>query len=312
MIKIFNEKAYIDNYIKDGFRNLRKWGFDAKLYVRWLKLPLEDGGRGEEFSKAQCKEELLRKLKKNQFFNLSKSYQYINDLIEQAWKDKTPLLDIKTIPVSYSTMNWFKMQGLKKNEIKLLFALYIGYLIKQYKYDKEYCKMFDLFVDREFLRTNSNIAKGYSIRNAIGILADKGFIYYPGHKITITFIDREDFKECENDISNIYNFSLEELENIGNTLFTYYDQHKFCLTCGKLIPNHPNKKYCDECYLKRNREKAKQKYEQQENKNLICEQCGKDFIISANGKRVICEDCQKEKEKELNRKRVQKYRELNK
>lgn len=308
MIKIFNEKAYIDNYIKDGFRNLRKWGFDAKLYVRWLKLPMEDGGRGEEFSKAQCKEELLRKLKKNQFFNLSKSYQYINDLIEQAWKDKTPLLDIKTIPVSYATMNWFKMQGLKKNEIKLLFTLYLGYLIKQHKYAKEYCKVFDLFIDREFLRTNSNIAKGYSIRNAIGVFADKGLIHYPGHKITLTFIDREDFKECENDISDIYNFSLEELDNIGNTLFTYYEQHRFCLACGKLIPEHPNKKYCDECYEQRNREKAKERYEQQEEKTLICEQCGKEFTISANGKRKKCEQCYKDFCKERDRLRKQSER----
>lgn len=315
MIRIFDEKAYIDNYIKHGFKNISKLRRDAILYVRWLKLPLEDGGCGEMLSKKECENALLKKCRKIPYLNIDSKPDYIKTIMDKAWKDKHPLLSIKEIPISISVMNWFKQQGLKKNEIKLLFTLYIGYLIKMIKYnDIEICCWFNQINDRDFLRGNANITTGTSVKKILNVFRDKRFIQHEGKRFKLIFINLEDFKRCEED-KNKFIFKTSNLEDIGNTLYNYYDEKRFCLKCGKVIPVVTNKKYCDDCYggikKEKDRKKSEKQYHKKDNKKVTCVNCGEEFELNPKSrmKDPRCSNCYKKYRKELIRNKVQENRE---
>lgn len=318
MIRIFNERAYIDNYIKYGFKNISKLRRDAILYVRWLKLPIEDGGCGEMLSKKECERELLKKCRKIPYLNIDSKPDYIQTIMDKAWKDKHPLLNIKEIPVSVSVMNWFRRQGLKKNEIKLLFTLYMGYLIKMEKYhEDEICRWFNQINDRDFLRGNANITTGTSVKKILNVFRDKQFIQHEGKRFKITFIDLEDFKECEKDKEKFI-FKTQNLEEIGNTLYGYYDERRFCLKCGKMIPVVTSKKYCDECYEEIKKEKdlkrLEKTYQHKENKKVQCIDCGKEFELNPKSrmKEIRCSDCYDAHRKKIIKEKVYQKREQQK
>ena len=308
MISIFDEKAYIEIYIKQGFKNLSTWTRDAILYVRWLKLPYEDGGCGRELSKKQCKEELVKICKKSvPLFNEMSDYKKINTIIEKAWKNKEPLFQIKNIHISHTTFSWFKKQGLRKNETKLLFTLYIGYLIKKKRFKDGDPTWFSQIKDREFLRSNSNISTSCSIKKTLNIFRDKGLIDLRGEYFSILFINDENFKHYENNVTRIEIITGPDLYNIGDTLYKFYDNYKYCEECGKLIENSKNKKYCEECAKKR---KYKPKDLSEQIKKVICINCKKEFETSSknNKEEYRCTDCKKEHDRNLTRLRVKKYR----
>lgn len=308
LISIFDERAYIDIYIKQGFKNLGTWTRDAILYVRWLKLPYDQGGCGRELSKKECKEELIRICKKSvPLFNEMSDYKKINNIIDRAWKNKDPLIQIKDIPVSHTTFSWFKEQKLKKNETKLLFTLYIGYLIKKKRFKEGNPAWFSQIKDREFLRSNSNISTSCSIKKTLNLFRDKGLIDLRGEYFSITFIDREDFKHCENNVTRLEFITGQDLYNIGDTLYKFYENYKYCEDCGKLIENSKNKRFCEDC-AKLRKYKPKEIHEQ--SKTVTCRDCKKEFKTSSknNKSEYRCEKCYKEHQQELTRIRVQKYR----
>lgn len=290
MIKIFDQKAYIEIYIKQGFKNINSWQQDAMLYVRWLKLPYEDGGCGRELSKKECKEELIRICKKSvPMFSEISDYKKIDNIIKKAWADKRPLYQIKDIAISHTVLSWFKKQGLKKNELKLLFTLYVGYLIKKKGMGYDNAERFKQIKDREFLRGNSNITTACSIKKTLNIFRDKKFIEITGDNFYLTFIKQEDFIECENNVSNLLILTGDDLYNVGDALLKFYADYRYCEQCGKLIPNDiKNKRFCDDCAKIR-------KYKPQEIKVVQCIDCGIEFETSSknNKKEYRCEKCAK-------------------
>ena len=290
MIKIFDEKAYIEIYIKQGFKNLYSWTRDAILYVRWLKLPYEDGGCGRELSKKECKDELIRICKKSiPLFNEMADYKKINNIIDKAWSNKEPLLQVKDIPISHATLSWFKKQGLRKNELKLLFTLYIGYLIKKNNLKIKDATWFGQITDREFLRSNSNISSSFSIKKALNIFRDKELIDLRGEYFSINFINREDFKVCENNVTKLEFITGYDLYNIGDALYKFYEKYCYCQECGRLIDTiTKNKKYCEECAKIR-------KYRPKITKTVQCVDCEKFFETSAKNNKTEyrCDECAK-------------------
>lgn len=307
MIKIFDEKAYIDIYIKQGFKNLHSWTRDAILYVRWLKLPYEQGGCGRELSKKECKEELIRICKKSiPLFNEMSDYKKIENIIKKAWANKEPLLQVKNIRISHTLFSWFKKQGLRKNELKLLFTLYVGYLIKKNNLKIKDATWFGQITDREFLRSNSNISSSFSIKKALNLFRDKGLIDLRGEYFSIIFINREDFKICENNVSNLETLTGYDLENIGEALYKFYDNYRYCDDCGRLIDKtkSTNKKYCEEC--------AKlHKYKPQGTKVVTCKDCECQFETSAknNKEEYRCEECYKKHRRKKKAETMRKLRE---
>lgn len=315
MIKIFDERAYIDNYIKYGFKNISKLRRDAILYVRWLKLSIEDGGCGEMLSKKECEQALLKKCRKIPYLNIDSKPEYIRSIIDKAWKDKYPLLGIKEIKISTDVMNWFRKQGLKKNEIKLLFTLYMGYLIKMEKYhDNEICSWFNQINDRDFLRGNANITTGTSVKKILNVFRDKKFIQHEGKRFKIIFTDLDDFKICEKGKEKFI-FKTKNLEEIGNTLYNYYDDKRFCLRCGKVISSITNKKYCDDCYDEIKKEKARKQsqndYQKKEIKMIVCIDCGQEFELSSKTKRDRCDKCYHIYRREQKTEAMKKFRNRN-
>jgi hypothetical protein len=290
MIKIFDEKAYIEIYIKQGFKNLHSWTRDAILYVRWLKLPYSDGGCGRELSKNECKEELIRICKKSiPLFNEMADYKKIKNIIDRAWANKEPLLQVKDISISHATLSWFKKQGLKKNEMKLLFTLYIGYLIKKNNLKIKDATWFGQMTDREFLRSNSNISSGFSIKKTLNIFRDLNLIDLRGEYFSIIFPQHEDFIACENNVTKLEILTGYDLYNIGDALCKFYENYRYCEECGRLINNATkNKKYCDDCAKIR-------KYRPQVTKIVTCDNCKKDFETSSKNNKAtyLCEDCYK-------------------
>lgn len=306
MIKIFDQKAYIEVYIKQGFKNINSWQQDAILYVRWLKLPYEDGGCGRELSKKECKEELIRICKKSvPMFTEISDYKKIDNIIKKAWADKRPLYQIKDIPISHTVLSWFKKQGLKKNELKLLFTLYVGYLIKKKGMGYNGAERFQQIKDREFLRTNSNITTACSIKKTLNIFRDKGLIEITGNNFCITFINDKDFIECENNVSNLLILTGEDLYNIGDALFKFYSNYRYCEQCGRLIPNNiKNKRFCDDCAKIR-------KYKPQETKIVTCKDCEIKFETSSknNKQEYRCENCAKEHRRKKKAENMRRLRE---
>lgn len=83
-------------------------------------------------------------------------------------------------------------------------------------------------------------------------------------------------------------------------------REKYCIKCGRrFIPRANSHRYCDVC--------AAEKYSYSDTRTVICQDCGKEFVISKsirNKKR--CDECQAIATRELNRLRKQKERSIKK
>ena len=169
MIDNYNEIEYIKKYIQTGeFINYRFWRRDAGLFVRWMK--------SQAFSKQQIKQKLIKTCNKMHWFNYDIEYELINNIIEQNWKKEKPFITIEKIEVPKDVIYWFANQNLKKNELKLLFTLYIWTRIQEIYYDKKKANRIYWYNDKIFLKKSSNIVNSVSIMNTIFEFEEKGYI----------------------------------------------------------------------------------------------------------------------------------------
>lgn len=129
----------------------------------------------------------------------------------------------------------------------------------------------------------------------IGDLFDRGLLELPmrndNTSIRVTFIDTESPKELF--ISDFRELGYEYLKYKGENFIR-------CAECGILTRGNKNrtKKYCKDCAT----------YSPQETKNIVCVDCGRQFIVnSLNRKTCRCNECQIIHEKELKSERNKRY-----
>lgn len=320
MNNIFDEKDYVTNYIKYGFSLGTNFQRDCQIFIRWRI------GQGD--TKQEIEKKIYKKLSK-QLKTFDK--EFFSYRVEQAFKavkrmqkkgKDIDLIHIKEISIPYSTLNWFKEQDLKKNERKLLFALYVGDILK-HQIDG-YCLHMDY--DKEFLKNNSNIIKSASVVKIIRTLRMSGYIHQLvsmkeglNGVIFLDFPETEDFKETLKDDS-IYTFYTNDFYNLGNKLYDIFENDKYfletfqnaqnasqnglktlvCEECGKefKIGSKGQRTLCRECY------KKVVNHVIEDDKKMItkvCQKCGDKFQISTKGKRELCDKCYKENRKEKDR-----------
>ena len=290
MIKIYDEIQYIEDFVKGDFLDTPHWIYDISIYVR-----LKYKDCHNEYTKAKIREELVKKCQKSfPWFNINIHYKIIDEVIKNNWKETRDFLSIKEIPIRQEVIEWFQKQNLKKNELKLLFTIYIAYRIKKCRGDfsEQQCLDFYHLSDKTFLRKNGCLSTSTSLRKTLISFYDRGYLYSEnGNKYTPIFIrDNDVFKLDTSEVSNRENILItKDLETCGDWIFNRLKNYTYCIQCGKMIEKITNNRYCQEC-----KKKIEDSKKPKLIKTLICEDCGKEFVTSSrDGHKTRCESCQK-------------------
>lgn len=330
MIEIFDENEYIETYIKHGFKNVSRWYADMALYTRWKKA--EEGSRVPLLTKDMLVKEIEKKcIQSFSWFTIDEHHDIVKNVVNQNWNKEFQPVVIKKINVSFQIIQWFLNQKLKKNELKVLFTIYLGYRIKQeIKSNEKYLAWFVYENDKSFLRNNSNISTNASLFEIIGSLYNKGYLSYGRDNFSqqelqtyldkgISLVDAIKIKQFEEQgkkfrffakfIFNNEEFQSEgyksdditlntkDLYNIGDVINKFTEKYIICKNCHRVVlATKRNKSYCDDCIAEKDqiRKKAETaKYTKIGTKILECIDCGKKFEIDARiMNKVRCDECQ--------------------
>ena len=313
MINIYDEVGHIKNVLENGFSN--RWKEDAKLLVKYYR----DLGEKKKDIKIKIKKKCEMYVPE---YNKYTNYKSINQLIENAWKDKTPLREIKQVEISKEVLEWFlKLENIKIteeelenikskkpntnvnfkfwnfNKSKMLFTLYIWSLIQKNYLSNYWMIQIERF-GKQF-KQNAHLPQGFNILKESNNLYDLGYIFINSYRnIDIKFREKEVFKIPITDKNRII-ISEEDLYNCGYWLEKQKMGSFICQRCGKEFAhysknkNEKRRKYCKECaeIEKNNIQFIKE--------NLICIDCGEPIIDlrKYNSKTCRCGKCQAENNK---------------
>ena len=330
MIEIFDENEYIETYIKHGFKNVSRWYADMALYTRWKKS--EEGNRVPLLTKDMVIKDIERKCKQSfSWFTVDEHHDIVKKIVNQNWDKEFNPVVIKKINISADIVQWFKKQKLRKNELKILFTIYVGYRIKKEIHSNEkYLAWFVYESDKSFFRNNSNISTNASVFEIIGNLYNPGYIAYGRDNFTreelqpyidkgISLVEAIKIKQFEEQGKKFRFFAkfifdnkefqdehiqmddiilnTHDLYNIGEVIDKLTSKYIICKNCHRVVlASKKNKSYCDECIKEKDkiRKKAEAaKYTKIGTKILECIDCGAKFEIDARiMNKVRCDECQ--------------------
>lgn len=316
MLRIFDTPKYIEDNIKYGFRDPNTWRSDAALFVRW-KHSIEP-----ELKKREVKEILIKKCKKSvPMYVHDLQYNTINRIMDKNWNQEFIPIKIKSIELTQDVIDWFINQNLKKNELKFLFALYIGYVLNRCsKHENKIQYIYDNGTDKMFLRNNTSMPKNYSTFSMFNRMEELGYLKMYRECATLLFINNpklEVFTSIKDDKPKEYTykfycgssnaedmkyiFTTEDLYNFGDKFWQITQGFITCKRCGKIIEKTcSNKKYCEDCAKIEN-------HPLKQSRIISCSECGKNFEIAGNVKNHsgLCRECYKQKRREKDRLRKQ-------
>lgn len=307
MLRIFDTPKYIEDNIKYGFRDPNTWRSDAALFVRW-KHALEP-----DLKKREVKEILIKKCKKSvPMYVHDLQYNTINRIMDKNWNEEFVPIKVKSIQMTQGVIDWFINQNLKKNELKFLFALYMGYILNRCsKHESKIKYIYDNGTDKMFLRNNTSMPKNYSTFSMFNRMEELGYLQMYRECSTLLFIDNPElsiYTEIKDDkpkeytykfycgSSNSkdmkYTFTTEDLYDFGDKFWKITQGFITCKRCGKVIEKVTNRKYCEECAKIENEHFVPK---DKQIKKVICCNCGNEFETSSknNKKEYRCPDCYK-------------------
>lgn len=155
--------------------------------------------------------------------------------------------------------------------------------------------------DKELFKLARVSCKEIMRDRMIGMLMTKGLLEFSKRNdnlsCRVTFIDETSEKVLR--ITDFRELGYEYLLYKGGRFIR-------CQECGILVRNNPNGtvKHCKDCASDSSRY-----YDKMETKVIMCEDCGKEIIISAkNNKTTRCEDCQKNRKRKKNAEWMREYR----
>ena len=320
MINIYDEVGHIKNVLENGFS--RRWQEDAKLLVKYYR------NNGEK--KKDIKEKIKKKCEMYiPEYNKFTMFNTVNKIVESAWKDKTPLREIKQVEISKEVLNWFlnlekqkvseeQLKEIKNkkpnshvtlkfwnfNKVKMLFTLYIWALIQK-NYLENYWMIQIERYGKQF-KEDANLPSGFNILKESNNLYDLGYIFINSYRnIDIKFREFDVFKIPITDENRIV-ISGKDLYKCGYWLEKQKMGSFICQRCGKEFAyktKNKNRKYCDDCSNIIQNNLA--------NKIVInCCDCGKEIIILKKNQ-CRCKSCQEERNKNLHKLRQKRYLEKN-
>lgn len=308
MINIYDEVGHIKDVLKNGFSD--RWKEDAKLLVKYYR----DSGMKKsevlENIKKKCERYILN-------YNKYTDYRTVNKLVDAAWKDKSPLREIKQVEITKEVLNWFL--SLEKNKVtnddieniktkksnthvntkfwnfnkaKCLFTLYIWALIQ--KNYLEYYKMMHLEKFAKQFKQAANLPSNFNLLKECDNFYDLGYIYINSYRnIDLRFMDLDVFSIPITEENKII-ISGEDLYNCGYWLEKQKMGYFICKRCGKEVAYWSkslgkNRKYCKECadiIINNHTEKI----------SINCVDCGKPIVIlRKNYKTCRCKECQEKR-----------------
>lgn len=313
MINIYDEVGHIKNVLENGFS--RRWQEDAKLLVKYYR------NNGEK------KKDIREKIKKKcemyiPEYNKFTMFNTVNKIVESAWKDKTPLREIKQVEISKEILDWFlklekqkvseeQLNEIKNNKpnshvtlkfwnwnrVKMLFTLYIWALIQKNYLDNYWMIQIERY-GKQF-KEDANLPSGFNILKESNNFYDLGYIFINSYRnIDIKFREFDVFKIPITDENRIV-ISGDDLYKCGYWLEKQKMGSFTCQRCGKEFAHYTNnksekqRKYCKECknnILNGRTEKI----------IINCVDCNKEIIIlKRNHKTCRCKECQNKRNKKL-------------
>lgn len=293
----YKDLVYAQKIYNDGF--LTKYReTELKLVALYMRDVLE-------ITKKQERKEALHKFceKHLKDYHRMKYYKLINKVLDYSCSKKNYLINIDSVPIMKSEIDYLNSQDLSIDEKKVLFTLLITYKLRKLYFEiKKPNEPYDNMYFKGGTSQYSDLKKVSNIHNKLDInidiiseLAVKGYV-----KIYSRGCIRLNFIGVIVDGTGEVAFEMTDYNNIGYW-FEWYNGNKRigkCTKCGNVFYKRANNQiYCSEC----------QGYEKIGTKTLICCDCGKEFEVDGvvkNKKR--CDKCQKVVDKKNNLKRVQK------
>lgn len=295
----YKDLVYAQKIYSDGF--LTKYReTELKLVALYMRDVLE-------ITKKQERKEALHKFceKHLKDYHRMKYYKLINKVLDYSCSKKNYLINIDSVPVMKSEIDYLNGQDISIDEKKVLFTLLITYKLRKLYFEiKKPNEPYDNMYFKGGTTQYSDLKKVSNIHNKLDInidiiseLAVKGYVkIYSRGCIRLNFIE-----EIVDDTGEVA-FEMTDYNNIGYW-FEWYNGNKRigkCTKCGHVFYKKSNHQiYCSEC----------QGYEKQGVKTLICCDCGKEFEVkSKNVKTQRCDKCQNDRNKEKTKERVRKLR----
>lgn len=293
----YKDLVYAQKIYSDGF--LTKYReTELKLVALYMRDELG-------VTKKQERKEALHKFceKYLKDYHRMKYYKIINKVLDYSCSKKNYLINIDSVPVMKSEIDYLNSQDISIDEKKVLFTLLITYKLRKLYFEiKKPNEPYDNMYFKGGTTQYSDLKKISNIHNKLDInidiiseLAVKGYV-----KIYSRGCIRLNFIEAIVDGTGEVAFEMTDYNNIGYW-FEWYNGNKRigkCAKCGNVFYKRVNNQiYCSEC----------QGYEKIGAKTLVCCDCGKEFKVDGvvkNKKR--CDECQKVVDKKNNLKRVQK------
>lgn len=281
----YKDLVYAQKIYSEGF--LTKYReTELKLVALYIRDVLE-------ITKKQERKETLHKFceKHLKDYHRMKYYKLINKALDYSCSKKNYLINIDSVPVMKSEINYLNSQDLSIDEKKVLFTLLITYKLRKLYFEiKKPNEPYDNIYFKGGTTQYSDLKKVSNIHNKLDInidiiseLAVKGYV-----KIYSRGCIRLNFIEAIVDNTGEGAFEMTDYNNIGYW-FEWYNGNKRigkCAKCGNVFYKRANNQiYCSEC----------QGYEKIGTKTLVCCDCGKEFEVDGvvkNKKR--CDKCQKE------------------
>ena len=203
MINIYDEVGHIKNVLENGFS--RRWQEDAKLLVKYYR------NNGEK--KKDIKEKIKKKCEMYiPEYNKFTMFNTVNKIVESAWKDNTPLREIKQVEISKEILDWFlklekqkvseeQLNEIKNNKpnshvtlkfwnwnrVKMLFTLYIWALIQKNYLDNYWMIQIERY-GKQF-KEDANLPSGFNILKESNNLYDLGVIAAKDRGIDVRFCE---------------------------------------------------------------------------------------------------------------------------
>ena len=341
MIKIYNEEGYIKELLEHGIHD-DNWNNDCTLLAKYY--------RDEGLKKAEIKRILKEKCKKYcPSYDESKGhFRRIDKIVTKIFRKDSngeyieKIRKVKEVVATKEVVQWFldletqfeltdeqieiekkrrpkvsvKKHPMNFNRIRYLFTLYIWTRIQENYLDRP--NVHYLRKETQEFKKCSGIGAGFSLTNERNLLYDLGFIDI-NHAIGVitAFMDKYDVFKIPVTEENKVVINEDELHECGDWLLMQKMGYFICQNCGKKFPNYTLKekggrprKYCKECAEKVGKKKADGVLDKH-----YCVDCGKEInteVLKAhNHKTIRCVECQEKRDKELRRKRTEKWRKGN-
>lgn len=251
-------------------------------------------------TKKQERKEALHKFceKHLKDYHRMKYYKIINKVLDYSCSKKNYLINIDSVPVMKSEIDYLNSQDISIDEIKVLFALLVTYKLRKIYFEiKNPKEPYNNLYFKGGTTQYSDLKKVSNIHNKLDInidviseLSDKGYVkIYSRGCIRLNFLE-----EIIDETSEVA-FEITDYNNIGYW-FEWYNGNKRigkCTKCGNVFYKKANNQlYCSDC----------QGYEKIGVKTLVCCDCGKEFEVKSKHNRTIrCSECQHQKDKEIKR-----------